>query len=58
LCASRLLGVMDYEKKPEQYRRKVTYELINKRNLTSGEISHMLLNDTVLLQLNMTENHC
>ncbi len=60
LCANRLLGAMEYDKKRELYRKNehASYELFNKRILTSGELSHIMLNDTVVLQLNMAENHC
>lgn len=60
LCANRLLGVMEYDKKYTPYRKNehVSYELFNKRKLTSGELSHIMLNDTVLLHLNIAENHC
>jgi phosphoesterase RecJ-like protein len=60
LCARRLLGVMEYNIKREQYRisERVNYESYTSRILASGDISHILLNDTVALQLNMSENHC
>lgn len=60
LCANRLLGVLEYDKKRDPYRKNehVNYELFNRKALSPGEISHIMLNDTVMLQLNMAENHC
>ncbi|HEX2959227.1 MAG TPA: bifunctional oligoribonuclease/PAP phosphatase NrnA [Chitinispirillaceae bacterium] len=60
LCANRLMEAMGYDKKRDQYKNSenVNTETFKKKISASGELSHILLNDTVLLQLNMNENRC
>jgi phosphoesterase RecJ-like protein len=57
-CANRLLGLVLSDKKRMQYRKNenMCLELYGRNAFAPGELSQMSLNDTVLLQSNISEN--
>jgi phosphoesterase RecJ-like protein len=59
LCANRLLGVLVTDKKrvPDRKRENMCFDLYRNSTFAAGEFSQMLLNDTVSLQLNISESH-